>query len=223
MLRNNAAELLAAGYTYHSNAPRGLRQGGACSCGGACGGRSNERVDMDHPGYIRAALVSDDRSPFTPAHTDILAAMDTDTLRRLRDTYLGEPEAEDGPRANRTRVLAVNADDPGVKAMTAGAALHANRVAEGRPAGSGLDYSGPRVLRTHHEQVVMSQEPGVATVMAAARGYNVVDLLPGTGHANFGLPSASSTADDPVIKAMTSGASFLREERARLAKQSGGR
>src|SRR5262245_11406122 len=76
MFRNNAAELLAAGYTYHTQSAQLLRQGGACSCG-TCHGNAK---DQNHPGYIRAALVSDPRSPFTPAHTDILAGMDTDML-----------------------------------------------------------------------------------------------------------------------------------------------
>lgn len=63
--------------------------------------KANERGKDDDWRQILADLISDDRSPFVPDDLDGLSYVSTETLIRLRDSYLGKPASGDEPVVNK--------------------------------------------------------------------------------------------------------------------------
>ena len=148
MFRNNAAELLAAGYTYRQS---GLRQGGTCSCGGARGNTKSDArravVEKDARNLLRGLGIAD------PSDAQVKPIIDA-LIAQLDGENGAEPGTSGSPTANL--VLVVDPEDPAFKAMT----VHTRpallvQVAEergGRPAGysaapvmAGTAGRGPRL------------------------------------------------------------------------------
>ena len=192
MFRNNAAELLAAGYTYRQS---GLRQGGTCSCGGARGNTKSDArravVEKDARNLLRGLGIAD------PSDAQVKPIIDA-LIAQLDGENGAEPGTSGSPTANL--VLVVDPEDPAFKAMT----VHTRpallvQVAEergGRPAG----YSAAPVMA------------GNAAAGAAARGLTMEQML-GTAQLTSGA------ADDPALRAMTetTRTSILAERRERAA------